>query len=279
MITVFGIRLRFWQLAIGVVGFAGATIWLMDLRARSALAAMCAVDGGLRITETVYAHGYLDETFTENMCPTCIEAVGTGQFEYVDVQSKAGGDFYFKTPGYYRISLSNKGDPNCDAYLTAKQEHLDWALRVPSQYGLQPTVCFAVDKLADRPKGYIYSSGFRRGATRHGPTFGIAEQFIRYEPSGKILAVNRDYLYASWATLHLDMSGGGGRTDATCSSAYQWRFHSAAMRTRILRDDSKKIEEQLMNTYSELYDAALLADATYLNLPVVQLAKYVADRE
>jgi hypothetical protein len=207
----------------------------MDARGRSAVMAMCAKDGGPNVSETVFAPGFLTDNETTATCALCEAAVGKETFEYVDYQAKHTG-MYIEETGYYRVSLSTKGDARCEAYLRAKEKFP--YLLTPQDHGRRSDQCYAIERLPDRPKGYVLSQQFRRTPAPNGYALGVVETFVRYEPTGRTLAVNRDYLYTG-ATSTL-LAGPGGITDATCPNAQGWRFDQLSMTAAVIRDEEKR---------------------------------------
>ncbi len=88
----------------------------------------------------------------------------------------------------------------------------------------------------------IYYRQFRKVTADNGVQPGAWEQVIAEEPSGKVLAINRDYLFTSEWTIRGDTSGGGGKVDAHCEdpevlTTYQFKFLD-----RVLRDPTKPLE-------------------------------------
>ena len=70
---------------------------------------LCAKDGGLRIHETAFVDGYLDESESNPYsCLGCFWKLAKHQFKYVDVHVRG------RTPEYFRFSLASKGDPRCE---------------------------------------------------------------------------------------------------------------------------------------------------------------------
>ena len=224
------------------------SVWLVTLvlcltgcdlsRGKSAVAEMCAKDGGLRISATVFTAGYLLDDDQEIDCGACVEQLAKTSFDYVDFHNRRS-DYtrLFEGAGYYRFSVSSIGDPRCTLYSEEVRRHLvlnAW------RYGLKASQCIAIERLPERPSGYVYSQGFRRTQANNGQALGVIEQFIREEPSGTTLATNRNYLFTSRMTRWLDMGGGGGKTDAMCADAEHWRIHRLDMIAKVLRDESKQ---------------------------------------
>jgi hypothetical protein len=216
----------------------GTGLYMLDRRdkaGRAAVAEMCARDGGNTVDETVFASGFLTEVYNTDSCLLCIEAVGKGEFEYIDYEAQRTGD-YIDDPGYHRVSLATKGDSRCESYLRAKEQRS--YLPVPQDYGRAADQCYAIERLPSRPEGFVFSQQFRRAAAPNGYVLGVVETFIRAEPSGRTLAVNRDYLYTG-ATSEL-LAGPGGIVDSTCPTAGEWRMNHQKMLTTVLRDEAKK---------------------------------------
>jgi hypothetical protein len=233
--TVKSVLIGIGTLVVLAVGAGIFILWRLDVRGRAAVDEMCALDGGPTVYETAFAPGFLTESYTSDQCAICAEGVGERQFEFVDHEAKNKGMF-IDEPGYYRWSLSTLGDPRCEAYLRAKERFP--YLRIPQDYGREADRCFAIEHLPTRPDGYVYSESFRRAPAPNGRVLGVVEQFVRHEPTGRVLAVNRDYLYTAGTSTFL--AGPGGITDATCPAAYEWRFNSRAMLTAVLRDEDRR---------------------------------------
>lgn len=205
-------------------------LWRLDVRGRAAVTQMCAVDGGPTVTQTISVPGFLDDTIETDQCILCQTVVGKGVFTFVDYEVKRP-TLYLDEAGYYRLSLSQLGDSRCERYSRASYP------KTPADFGRDPSLCFAIERLAGRPAGYVYARGFRRAPAPNGYVLGVVETFIRHEPSGAVLAVNRDYLYTSVVSRY---AAGGGVTDATCPAAFSWRFDSEAMIKAVLSAEDQQ---------------------------------------
>jgi hypothetical protein len=203
-------------------------------KGRAAVEELCKRDGGATISETVNVKGYLNMDPGRD-CLICMEQFGRREFEFVDAYLKGPyPSLLFGEPGYHRVSLSQKGDSRCDRYLNAVQAKL---LAGPERFGLGPNECFAVDHLAARPQGFVYSVNRRSLMADNGVALGLTERAITQEPLGNVLATHRDYVFVSKWSARFDMSGGGGVIDRTCwhIQGVEW-MHSDEFIRRVLHD-------------------------------------------
>lgn len=205
---------------------------------RRAVEEMCQRDGGPKVSRTVNAKGYLDDTNTVGGVTGVLGPLTRQGFEYVDFSSKYAGSELIpvlKEPGYFRGSLRESSDASCifDSRTTGRVRERFAGLEIPDGR------CLAVERLSSRPKLYVYSRSFRNVNSVSGKKIGVIEQFIKLEESNEELAVNRDYIFTSKEHLWLDLSGGGGVIDASCPEANEFRLRSSRFIARVLRDSAK----------------------------------------
>jgi hypothetical protein len=195
---------------------------------KAAVDKMCQKDGGLHVYHRVRADGYLDETCVNGCVPELLE----GRFAFIDSHADAYGGTYNFTPySYYRASIADSGDARCGAYWRAVNR------KSVGPYTIQKMPagkCIAFQRLSERPAGYAYSTQFRRAKADDGFELGVYEQTIKDARTGALLAVNRDYLFTSKWTRRLDMSGGGGKLDASCPGAQKWKFDYLGLLAEVL---------------------------------------------
>lgn len=93
-------------------------------KGRAAIQEFCGRDGGMRITATAQANGYLEMESAAD-CLACLDQVGSRQFEYVDADFKGSNpSLLFEEQGYYRVSRGPHSDPRCSRYLKAVERNL-----------------------------------------------------------------------------------------------------------------------------------------------------------
>jgi hypothetical protein len=202
--------------------------------------ALCARDGGERIFDTVYVDGYFYESSSSDDCLDCRYALGTHGFEYVDLPVRGDARFGRRlglAPGYYRYSLSKRGDSRCEVW-----NRLARAQELIKEAGVSEAECIAVSPLPSKPEGYSYRQTLRALMVDELPIL-VNEWSVQDTSSGTVLATIRDYQFTSKLTQMLDMSGHGGNADATCLDIGSYARSVTTLPTRVLRDPSKRISE------------------------------------
>jgi hypothetical protein len=202
---------------------------------------LCAKDGGVKIYESTFVSGFLDETVADELyCSSCFERLAKHQFEYVDVRVKgdpATAHPLAIQPGYYRFSLAQAGDARCELW-SKNVDMKRWAT-LERQVGVSDAQCVAVealDGMMDEPmlqhKVNAYSNGGR-------PSVTVDEWTIRSTTSGQPLTELREYLfYSRWNSL---LSAGPMNPSARCSTSGEYSNAMLDLVPRTLKDQSKEI--------------------------------------
>jgi hypothetical protein len=159
----------------------------------------------------------LDESSQTGEPIVVIDNLAAHGFEYVDIQkhNKYEGSGLFdsmRNPGYYRISLAAIGDPHCIFQSGTKVGYLADA----AKYGMPAGRCLAIQRLEQRPIGYLLRVSSKSVVAENGKSIGVNEYMVTDDATGRQLGVSRDYVFVGKISSYLDMSGGGGTIDASC---------------------------------------------------------------
>ena len=147
------------KLAIGAPTAVVGYLTYDYLMGRSIVKQLCAKDGGLRIYETQYAHGFLDESSGEcapSVCSECFERLAKGEFEYIDV--RVPGDpatvspLAIQQPGYCRLSLAPADDARCKMWYGSNPESEQ--IKLQRAFGVTATQCVAVSRMPALPEHF-----------------------------------------------------------------------------------------------------------------------------
>jgi hypothetical protein len=177
---------------------------------------LCAKDGGLKVYETTFAEGYLDESVGDELyCSACFERLGERQFEYIDVHvpgDPATAHPLAIRPGYYRYSLAPRGDARCE--LWKSNVNLDRWAQMRRSAGIADDQCVAVEALPGRPKGAVLTKRDSRYAGSDWPVIHLREIAIDDMRSRRQVARLRDYYFVGrWSEL---FNFGPSRPTARC---------------------------------------------------------------
>ena len=200
---------------------------------------LCAKGSGLTIHETTYANGYLDLIEDGMYCSACFERLAKRQFEYIDV--KIPGDPATThplaiRPGYYRLTLTSRGDPRCE--LWGKNINLARWAELQRNVGVNTAQqCVAVSPLPELPDEAVLTR--ERGAVPgdHFPYLEYDVFALRNTRSHQTLAEIREYLHFSrWGLIFnwapIEASG-------KCQTFDRRLGDLLTFQSRILRDRTK----------------------------------------
>lgn len=208
-------------LAMAAVGLVGCD----KARGVAAVKELCAKDGGLKILGTADVPGYLTD-FHDYFCTGCIELLGGRAFDYADAHVTDAGRALSK---YYRYSLGQVGDANCETW-----QNVPEAGRRLRELGVKEDECVVVVELSERPAGLALSQ--RWSTVSYGDvTVRLNEWLLRDETSATTLAQIRDYQFTSKLTAMLDMSGHGGNPDRTCMRPGEYVKAVATLKKQVPR--------------------------------------------
>lgn len=160
---------------------------------------LCAKDGGLKVYETTFVEGYLDESVGDELyCSACFERLGERQFEYIDVHVPGDPAVTHPLairPGYYRYSLAARGDPGCERW-KSNVNLQRWA-QMRRRAGIPDDQCVAVEALPGRPEGAVLTHTVRGHSNRGIPSITVDEWSIASTTTGRLTAELREYLFHS----------------------------------------------------------------------------------
>jgi hypothetical protein len=168
---------------------------------------LCAKDGGLRIYETTFVDGYLDESESNPYsCLGCFWKLAKHQFKYVDVHVRG------RTPEYFRFSLASKGDPRCEPSRDTFMRY-GWS-KLEGSTGIASDHCVAVEALPGRPAGPVLTARDYQYDGEFGPPIYVRDVAINDVSSGRELAHLKNYYFVGkWSDL---FNFGPSRPTARC---------------------------------------------------------------
>lgn len=201
---------------------------------------LCAKDGGLRIHETMFARGFLDESlnaYSVLYCSACFEQLAKQQFEYIDIHvpgDPATAHPLAIRPGYYRLSLASRGDTRCERW--KKNVNLRRWDEMLGNVGRRADQCVAVDALSGRPAGAVLSKRDYRYARAGRPRIYVRDISIDDISSGREVARLKDYYFVGmWSDL---FNFGPARPTSSCDVPLA--AYVRIMAAEPLRDVSRK---------------------------------------
>lgn len=189
---------------------------------------LCKKDGGERIFETANVRGFLinDHRY---FCSACIRLLADRKFEYVDAHVTELG----KVTGYFRYSLSNRSDDNCEDW-----SHPPEADRLLRQLGVKGTECVVVTTLTDRPIEPVLSQQWKT-LSFQGVKVRLNQWTLIDERSERLLAQVNDYQFTSKLAALFDMSGHGGNADARCMKGNAYVNSVTTLASRVLTGNGR----------------------------------------
>ena len=214
-----------------VVGYFGFDYYMGTRLVRE----LCARDGGLKIIETTFAKGYLDETVADPVnCWSCFERLAKRQFEYIDVHVPA------RTPGYFRLSLSKRGDLRCEPSKETFGMY-GWDM-LQRNAGIDERQCVAVEALSELPEEPALSEVREKIPNERSVDVRVDHWRIRHTLTGKTLAEYRNYLfYTHWDRI-FNFAGGDVPEPATaCDGAGAYSKAVLSLSERTLRTSMNQI--------------------------------------
>jgi hypothetical protein len=196
---------------------------------------LCAKDGGLKIYETTYVPGFLDETVRTRDCTSCFERLAKRQFEYVDIHLPA------RTPQYYRYSLAPAGDARCD-YWSKNVDLKRWA-QYQRNVGISEAQCVAVEPLAQMPNEYVYARVTGEVPNARAHVLEMEYYSIRHSASGLVIAEYRNYWFYEKVGYLYAIDAGKPGAAATCASSKRRVDDISSLLDRALRDLAKATKQ------------------------------------
>jgi len=213
------------RLAIGALAAASSIFCLYLIVyawqtwvARQVVSELCARDGGVRVYRSVLAPGFLSE-YHEQDGPSyfSFEYLVKGGFEYIDFSIQWVNSEYellFPVRGYYRVSLSTRGDADCrgwESFLASPGRS-----GVTTSLGIADGQCIAVKLLNGRPRGYVLTKDRGKVEASNGAVAGYQGASIVDDRSGAVLATLRDYGYVPSTRKVIDLTGFGATSPYSC---------------------------------------------------------------